>query len=279
MKQFGRRYQLAIGNQRDGLLIDALRVSFDICKTIDAKPNPAQICIWNLNRTHLNQLLSGEFKRVALSVGYAELRLLYTGDILKAYLQRDGLDSILVLECADGDIDYRTARVSVTLKAGTSDSQAIKQLAQSFSHTTLGAVAQGRPNGLPRGRVFCGNTRDAFNQLAQANQADWSIQDGEVLMMPAQQALADDAVLVSQDTGMIGAPEVSDDGLIITTLLNPAIRIGGLVRVQSITESFNGDYKTVSISHCGDTYGDEWLTTITGIGGNFTPLHRQDRQE
>lgn len=58
MKQFGRRYQLALGNQSDGLLIDALRVSFDICKTIDAKPNPAQISIWNLNRTHLNQLLS-----------------------------------------------------------------------------------------------------------------------------------------------------------------------------------------------------------------------------
>ncbi len=279
MKQFGRRYQLALGNQRDGLLIDALRVSFDICKTIDAKPNPAQICIWNLNRTHLNQLLSGEFKRVALSIGYAELRLLYTGDILKAYVQRDGLDSILVLECADGDIDYRTARVSLTLKAGTPDSQTIKQLAQSFSHTQLGAVAQGLPNGLPRGRVFCGNARDAFNQLAQANQSDWSIQDGEVLMLPAKQVLADEAVLVSQDTGMIGAPEVSDDGLIITALLNPAIRIGSLVRVQSITESFNGDYKTVSISHYGDACGDEWLTTITGIGGNFTPLHRQDRQE
>ncbi|BBE08572.1 hypothetical protein MCB1EB_0411 [Mycoavidus cysteinexigens] len=272
MKQFGRRYQLALGNPHDGLFIDALRVSFDLCKTIDAKPNPAQICIWNLNRTHLNQLLSGTFKRVALSVGYTELRLLYTGDILKATLQRDGLDSILVLECADGDTDYRHARVSLTLKAGTSDQQAIQQLAQSLDQTQLGTVAQGRLNSLPRGRVFCGNTRDALSQIAQANQADWSIQDGELLLLPAQQVLADEATLVSQDTGMIGAPEASEDGLIVTALLNPAIRIGGLVRVHSITESFNGDYKVVSVSHCGDTYGDEWLTTITAVGGAFTPI-------
>ncbi|MCX8566828.1 MAG: hypothetical protein ON057_001555 [Glomeribacter sp. 1016415] len=272
MKQFGRRYQLALGNLHDGLFIDALRVSFDLCKTIDAKPNPAQLCIWNLNRTHLNQLLSGTFKRIALSVGYAELRLLYTGDILKATLQRDGLDSILVLECADGDTDYRHARVSLTLKAGTSDQQAIQQLAQSLDQTQLGTVAQGRLNSLPRGRVFCGNTRDALHQIAQANQADWSIQDGELLMLPAQQVLADEVTLVSQDTGMISAPEASEDGLIVTTLLNPAIRIGSLVRVHSVTESFNGDYKVVSVSHCGDTYGNEWLTTITAVGGAFTPI-------
>ncbi|MCX8566771.1 MAG: hypothetical protein ON057_001498 [Glomeribacter sp. 1016415] len=279
MKQFGRRYQLALSNPNDGVLIDALRVSFDITKTIDAKPNPAQLCIWNLNRTHLNQLLSGTFKRIALSVGYAELRLLYTGDILKATLQRDGLDSILVLECADGDTDYCTAHVSLTLKAGTSDQQAIQQLAQSLGHTKPGTIAPSRPNGLPRGRVFCGNTRDALSQIAQANQADWSIQDGELLMLPAQQVLTDEVTLVSQDTGMIGAPEASEDGLIVTTLLNPAIRIGSLVRVHSLTESFNGEYKVVSISHCGDAYGDEWLTMMTAIGGNFTPLHQQDRQK
>jgi len=273
MKQFGRRYQLALGHSQDGLLINALRVAFEITKTIDAKPNPAQICLWNLSRTHQNQLLSGAFKRVALSVGYTELRLLYTGDILKATVQRDGLDSILVLECADGDIDYRYARVSLTLKAGASDQQVIQQLAQSLGHTQPGAILPGRPNGLPRGRVFCGNTRDALNDLARANQADWSIQDGELLMLPVQQALSDEAVLLSEDTGMIGAPEASDDGLIVTALLNPAIRIGGLVRVQSMTESFNGDYKVVSVSHRGDAYGDEWLTTLTALSGQFTPVH------
>lgn len=69
MKQFGRQWQVAISNDSETLIIDSLRVAFEIDKTINDKPNPATFQIWNLNRNHINQLLSQSFKKIALSVG------------------------------------------------------------------------------------------------------------------------------------------------------------------------------------------------------------------
>lgn len=74
MKQFGRRWKLDISNDQETLTIEQLRVAFEIDKTINEKPNPAKIQVWNLNRDHINQLLSQDYKKVALSVGYGELR-------------------------------------------------------------------------------------------------------------------------------------------------------------------------------------------------------------
>ena len=58
----------------------------------------------------------------------------------------------------------------------------------------------------------------------------WSIQYGSLIFLPKDKVLNDEAVLISQDTGMINAPEQTDDGLEITCLLNPALQIGGLVK-------------------------------------------------
>ena len=84
MRQFGRQFQLDIIGKSDTLVINNLRISFDIDKTINEKPNPATIRVWNLNRSHLNQILSGAFDKVALSVGYQTLTQIYSGDITKA---------------------------------------------------------------------------------------------------------------------------------------------------------------------------------------------------
>ena len=90
MKQFGRQWKLDITNDQETLSIEQLRVAFEIDKTINEKPNPAKIQVWNLNRDHINQLLSQDYKKVALSVGYGELRQIYAGDITKTRIQREG---------------------------------------------------------------------------------------------------------------------------------------------------------------------------------------------
>ena len=89
MKQFGRQWKLDISNKQETLSITQLRVAFEIDKTINEKPNPAKIQVWNLNRDHINQLLSQDYQKDALSVGYNELRQIYSCDITKVRIQRD----------------------------------------------------------------------------------------------------------------------------------------------------------------------------------------------
>ena len=269
MKQFGRQWKLDISNDSETVSIEQLRVAFEIDKTINEKPNPAKIQVWNLNRNHINKLLSQEYKKAALSVGYNELRQIYSGDITKVRIQRDGLDFVLTLECSDGHVAYTQSRAKTTLKAGATDKQIVEEIQKTRQKVKAGAIDIQNKRQLPRGRVLNGDSREVLNRVARNNNADWSIQDGSLVFLPKDKVLSDEAVLISQDTGMINAPEQTDDGLEITCLLNPALQIGGLIKLESIIEYFNGEYKVVKLAHSGDGIGGDWHSKMTVVGGKF----------
>lgn len=269
MKQFGRQWKLDVSNDGETLSIEQLRVAFEIDKTINEKPNPAKIQIWNLNRNHINQILSQEYKKAALFVGYNELRQIYSGDITKVRIQREGLDFILTLECSDGHVAYTQSRAKTTLKAGATDKQIVEEIQKTMPKIQAGAIDIPNKRQLPRGRVLNGDSREVLNRVARNNNADWSIQDGSLVFLPKDKVLSDDAVLISQETGMINAPEQIDDGLEITCLLNPALQIGGLIKLESIIEYFNGEYKVVKLAHSGDGIGGDWHSKMTVVGGKF----------
>ncbi len=278
MRQFGRQFQLDIIGKSDTLVINNLRISFDIDKTINEKPNPATIRVWNLNRSHLNQILSGAFDKVALSVGYQTLTQIYSGDITKASVQRHDLDFILTLECADGFRAYTQARITSTLKSGSNDEQILTELSKTLPNVNLGTVEVTNKRQLPRGKVMNGDTRELLNRLARNSGADWSIQDGELVFLPKNKVLKAESILISQETGMVNAPEHTDDGLELQCLLNPQLVIGGLVEVKSILDYFNGQYKVVKLLHSGDAMEGDWLSKMTVVGGQFQPVEK-DKSE
>ncbi|HHE3599662.1 TPA: hypothetical protein ACPD3N_000004 [Pasteurella multocida] len=275
MKQFGRQWKVELSNDNEKLIIEQLRVSFEIDKTINEKPNPAKISIWNLNRTHINQALIQSFKKLTLLVGYHELRTIYSGDINKIKVRRDGLDFILDIECSDGFKAYTESRVSSTLKKGATDEQIIKEIQKTMPQVNESAVDIPNKRQLPRGRVMNGDSREVLNRIARNNNADWSIQDGSLVFLPKDKVLNDDVILLSQETGMLGMPEQTDDGLELSCLLNPALQIGGLVNVKSILEYFNGEYKIVKLSHSGDGLGGDWVSKLTVIGGKFKKVEKK----
>jgi hypothetical protein len=278
MKQFGRQFRLELGSGTAGIAIDNLRVSWEIKKSSDPKPNPGKIRIWNMSREHMNLLVSKQYNRARLLVGYNELRQIYLGDIIRASAVRDNLDFITELECGDGDEAYKHSHVSLSLAAGTTDQQAFTELAKTMPGVLTGAAGFITKRKLPRGKVLSGNTRDHLTALAANHQADWSIQDGELVMLPAKQVLPDEAVLLSESTGMIGSPEATDDGLEITSLVNPDLRIGGVVKVESIVTAYNGVFKITTIEYNGDLMGSNWYSKVTCIGGTFQKVKHHGEQ-
>lgn len=267
--QFGRQWQLDIIGESETLVINALRVAFTIDKTINEKPNPATISVWNLNRNHLNRILSGEMKKVALAVGYGELRQIYSGDIVQAKVKRNDLDFVLELECADGFKSYTMARTVTTLNAGADDEMLLNEIRKSMPEIDTGTIEITNQRKLPRGRVMNADSRELLNRLAKNSNADWSVQDGQFVFLPKDKVLNEQAVLLSQQTGLINAPQQTDEGLELECLLNPALQIGGLVKVESILDFFNGEYKIVKLVHSGDGIGGDWLSKITVVGGKF----------
>lgn len=268
MRQYGRQYRLEFIGDKETLVIDKLRVSFSITKDIQSKPNPAEISVYNLTREHINELLTGKYKQASLAVGYESLTLLFAGDISKVRVKRDGLDFVLTFECGDGLTKYLGSRSQVTIKSGSTDQQLIEQL-QKDLNIQAGAVETINKAKYPRGQVLNGDTRALLDRIAKTNNAQWSIQDGKLVFLPITHATSDDIVVLSQDTGMVNSPEHTDSGLEVQCLLNPNIKVGGLVQIKSIFSYFDGQYKVVKVEHSGDNIGGDWLSSLTVIGGKF----------
>lgn len=275
MKQFGRQLRLRLGNAQESIEITQLRVTFEVSKTLRAEPNPAKISVYNLNMSHINALVAKQYDRVSLAVGYEDLRVIYVGDIVDIEVVRSDLDFIVKMECGDGFVDYSQAMVNTTLVAGASDKDVLDKVAESMRRTQKGVVSLPKERILPRGKVLTGNAREALNKIGKNHDADWSIQDGNLTVLPKSKVLADhEGFVLSQETGLIGSPEKTDSGLKVSCLLNPSLRIGGLLRVQSILPGVSGDYKINELTHTGDLLGDQWLTVAICVGGKYQKLEK-----
>lgn len=281
--QWGRAWDLVIGAQGTGLRINALRISFKVSKTSVGKPNEATIKIYNLSPQNEAQI-SDEFTDVVLNAGYkGNLGLIFKGNITLVTREKSGPDVITEITCGDGDEDYRNAILNETIAANTTDAQVISRAVASFTAGTTQGNVQVSSTPRARGRVLTGNTRDVLESIARANGANWSIQDGQLQVLPSSAILPGQAIVVSPATGMIGAPTITDKGFKVKTLLNPQYRIGGTIQInsqyaqtkakkaaksatpQKMRLPPNGICKIVTITHDGDTRSNNWYSELEAV--------------
>lgn len=269
MKQFGRTLTLIIGNEKESIEINGLRVAFDIEKVIKSEPNDATIMVYNLNDSNRDLLTSKEYDKLELFVGYVSdsPKLIFKGDIIKVVNEKDDLDIITTLKCADGFKAYTQSKTMRTMSAGQTDNDFLAQAEKDFK-VARGSVDLPNDRALPRGKVFMCDTREVLNKIAKNNNADWSIQNGELVVLPKDRVL-DEGYVISSDTGMIGSPRKTDEGIEVTTLCNPEYKIGALIRIESRFKEYSGGFKIESIQHSGDILTDDWFSNLKCMSGEF----------
>lgn len=295
-RQFKRKIQVIIGKQGSGLLVEDLRINFEITKTLEAEPNCAIIKIFNLNPDNESKI-KNEFDEVIVNAGYeADMRLVFLGNIKHVYRYRDKSDFITEIEAGDGDKDFRNSVMNETLAAGTTDAQIVDKAVKSFGTTKKGQVQLSTARRI-RGKVITGNTRDVLKNLSNESNTNWSIQDGQLQIVKVGSVLADEAIVVNSETGMLSSPEVNDKGISAKCLLNPQIKVNGRIKLDNNTIKAkreknktlatdaekkaakkvdpvrldpDGFYKVVKLIHVGDNRGQDWYTEIEclSIGQN-----------
>jgi hypothetical protein len=71
-------------------------------------------------------------------------------------------------------------------------------------------------------------------------------------------------VSLTPDSGLIGTPKRTEDGITGKCLLQPNFKLNGLVHVES-AETGSGIHKVIAFTHTGDSRGNEWYTSFSGI--------------
>lgn len=119
-----------------------------------------------------------------------------------------------------------------------------------------------------------GTAREMIESICQAVQADFVI-EGKTLAVWPKGGKRDGMVpLISPKTGLVGYPAYGSSAqgrqIVLTTLFNPAIRNGGMVKVESDLDVANGEWQTFKICHELDAElpNGHWYTRCMGIALN-----------
>ena len=268
------RDDVPVGTASDGVLINStgdraeLAVEFVVEKTVTSSPNKSRITILNLGRD-LRDRIRTSLARVELNAGYlGETVVLATGGLESITHTRNGPDIFTDMVVLDGYGPVVQAVENNVIEAGTSVADAIAQLAETLPEVTLGRVMVEGEIG-PGGLSISSRTSKILDQLAAQFGFSWSIQNGELEAIQDGQAFnliteislgARNLITVSP---LLSGPEQQASGVQIDAIMNPNIRPGDLVNVQSeVTPSLSGQYRINAVTFSGGTFINEWVMTV-----------------
>lgn len=292
-EQYLRNASLIVGDASGNALdLSQMRIQFMVRNGSVQTLKQADIRIYNLSDATAKQIES-EFTQVQLQVGYAgNLSLIFRGTICWVYRGRlNATDSYVRIIAQDGDEAYNFAVVNQTLSAGWDPSTVFGAVAKSMSPygvTTGYSSITGNP--APRGKVLFGMARDRLRCLADSQHAGWGIENSTLNLVPYSTVMPGTVPALNAQTGMLGVPEQTIQGIIVRCLLNPDIRSFGKLQIdnsaitsltvkQQLTGSdvvvvpskdWDGFYVAHCVTHQGDTRGNEWQTEAICIAVDGT---------
>lgn len=222
----------------EGLDLSEMHFTFEVHQEDEESPNNARIRVYNLARETVARI-QGEYVRVVLQAGYqnASYGVIFDGTIKQFGVGKENpKTTYLDLLAADGDLAYNFATINKSLAAGSTPEQRVKALIEAMAPkgVTQGEVLiPGTGGVLPRGKVLFGMARAGLRAQTQNLGATWSIQNGKVNVIPLQEYLPGEAVVLTSATGLIGRPEQTQNGVRARCLINPRIGVGSLVRIDN----------------------------------------------
>lgn len=246
-----------------------IRVVFHIEKSLESEPNTCEMSIYNLAERTRKEL---EHKPmwVRVDAGYVgEERRLFCGDVRWAESTHIGTEWETKMQLGDGDRQFRFGRLSKSFRSGIDARTAVTEAARAMGfRAKFSARAELELRSqFAGGLTMAGPAHRELSLLLSRFGMTYSIQDGELQILLGNETAPDQAILISQETGMVGTPAYGSPPepkkppiLPVTKLLDARIKPGGRVVVAS--RSINGMFKVQRVVHDGDTDGPPWFTQI-----------------
>lgn len=166
------------------------------------------------------------------------------------------------IAASDGGQAYASKRFNKTFAKGT---QLLAMVLVVIAASGLGsgnaaAMLATSPRGFTifqKAVTVSGRVSDILDKYFASAGFQWSIQNGQVQVREPFGANGEPVVLLNQYTGLIGTPEIGEQGKIsFVALLTGSIRPGRRVVIES--SSANGVFIVEHVRYSGDTWGNDW---------------------
>lgn len=294
----GQQYLRGVTATINGVVVasdgDAgLRIVFGTRQGLVGTPHHCNIIITNPAPSTIAAMRK-EKGKVTLRAGYRDggAGLIFEGEILQVRNGRESVsDTYVHVIATSGENGRNYAVVNKALASGHTYKDRIDVGMEAFKKLGLksGFVDDLGKRKFPRNYVAHGMAHDLFRETCQALGASWWIQGDRVNVLKQSSTLPGTTHVINADTGMVGLPEQTIEGIIVKVLLNYDIYPGSAIKLNnasiqqaafspSIGQSANneqyqnsgilalasdGTYKVWRVEHEGDTRGNNFYTTLT----------------
>jgi len=247
---------LRIGIEVDGQLrvYDDLWMSATISKFANPLQNEAEVKIANLTRDARDFLLTE-------TSPFNQLK-----KPRKLFIEA-GRESIGAFALFQGDITEGTPSqppdIILTLKAKTKQAAKGVVLAQAYgAREQLSTIAKGVADALGLALVFeaqdkaianysfTGGALKQVEKLGEAGRVNAYVDDDRLIVKDYNVPLAQATHVLSKSSGLIGVPELTEQGVKVKYLLDPKSQLGGELELESeIYPAVNGKYVIYKLSY------------------------------
>jgi len=258
--------------------LSGLRVSAKIVKAGGNAMGTAQIDVYGMTLSMMNKLSTLGMKvilvprnTVTLEAGDSQngMAVVFQGTITNAYANFDNSPDVSLYVEAHTGLTEATQFIPPTSFQGGVDAALVMsgfaaQMGRAFVNNGV-SVQLSNPH-------YYGSVRDQAKACAEEAGINWSLDDPLKLeIWPRDGSRGGSVPLISPDTGMDGYPAYTPNGIMVKTLFNPSIGLGGQINVQSMLTPACGTWTVYMLDHDLDSKVPDgnWFTRVSGINPSF----------
>lgn len=262
------------------------RVQFDI--TVDAIGN---ITLCDLNLSNLAEsTISTVFKRgavLAIRAGYEDnIDYIFRGIIRQVFRGRDGATTYTNILARGGELEKNA--INKALGKNAKLSEILQSLADALGYK-LNITKSEFSDVYPTGYSMTGDPYKYLRDLAKSWSFDWSIENDTLVIFKVENGRKAPKKTINMLNGLEGIPEVTEVGVNFSVRMDPSIKIGNKIELDTKYKSFNfsgvyynnelqdvagsGVYTVMKITYSGDNYGQAWTTRVTSYRADFVEVY------
>ena len=251
---------------------DALEIEFDIPFSNNKEPDIAEITIYNLSDSSIEQIKKDGY--IMVNAGYKQLgniANIFTGKIEEVATEWLYVDKVTKIKATDGGDSWRKVKVNKTYQRNTKASDIMRDLAKAMGYE-ITKIEPKEDITYKLGKTITSYASTSLDQLAKDTKSKLFINKNRITIADEDKGNST-GVLLNENSGLIGTPTMVKDetgdkngsrdyeankkendkerkAWRVTSLLNPMFETDTIIKVESRT--INGEYRIVRGVHNRD---------------------------
>lgn len=261
------------GGGNNTVAYEGLPTQVSISKTGGKDGCKAEITLYNLKLDTARQMTMLAFRKlqtynnvVVVEAGSKGQKLdnVFQGEIVTAVPSIDDTNLVFKIEARCGHYPNLIPTPPVSVQGETTVDKLMAQFAKEAGY---GYENRGVTSSVSNS-MFYGSPIQKAQQLATQVGIDLLIMDRKLIIQPYETQPKGTIPLISKESGLIGYPAFTNDGIQCKALFNPDFELGGYFELKSILPHASGIWKITKLDTKLSAYvpsGTEWETDLTGV--------------